>query len=232
MKRKNEFILISFWFFLLLNCDFLKAQNVEPIQFKADQVEYNYKKENEEIICQGNAQAERSDFFLKAVVIQIYGKNRNFLKAYNKVKLINKTNNTVITGDYAEYNNTNSYAKFFKSPKLVQTNQHLVIESAVMESYISENRSIALGDVVIIQTNYIAYCEKGEYFQNQDFIELTGNPVVYQKKDKFEAKKIVIYIKKKLIKLYDDVYARIVSEPKEEKKELNNINKGSNQSLK
>ncbi len=209
MKRRSNFI--SIIFILILNF-FLYGEKVEPIQFKADKIEYTFKEGAERVKCIGHAIIERSDFFLKGDTINIIGKDRNIAKAYNHVKIINKMDNVEIIGDYAEYNNTNSYVKVFKSPKLTYTNQKLVITSAVMESFLAENRSVALGNVKIVQTNYTAYSERGEYFQNKDLIELTGNPIVYYDQNKFKAKKIVIYIKNKLIKLYNDVFSRLKSD--------------------
>lgn len=186
------------------------GETVEPIQFSADKMEYTYKEGQERVKCIGHARIERSDFFLKGNTIILFGKDRNIAKAYDNVRMINKIDNVTIDGHYAEYYNTNSYMKVFKSPRLTSTNQHLVITSAVMESFLKENRSVAMGDVKITQTNYTAYGEKGEFFQNKDLIELTGGPIVYYGRDKFQARKIVVYIKKNLVKLYNDVFARIL----------------------
>ncbi|MBU1075934.1 MAG: hypothetical protein KKH98_01490 [Spirochaetes bacterium] len=207
MNQNKTSILVLF---LLFGICFAQT-SVEPIKFKADRIEYIYKKGNEEVICRGNAIVERSDFFLKAQLIRIYGEDRNFVKAFQKIKMVNKIDNVIVYGDYAEYDNISGYAKVFKSPKLVVTNENLEITSAVMETYLNENKSIALGDVKITQTNYTAYSEKAVYLQNRGMIELTGDPKVYQENDMFSAEKIVVYIKKKLIKLYNKVVSKITS---------------------
>lgn len=198
--------------FILFIFSILSAQAPEPIKFKANKIEYIYKKGKERVICRGNAKVERSDFYLRAVTIHIIGKDRNYAKAYKNVKILNKRDNIVVYGDYAEYDNITGYAKVFKSPKLIYTNEKLVITSSVMETYINDSKSIALGDVKITQTNYTAFSEKAVYLQNKDLIELTGDPVVYEDNNMFEAEKIVVYIKKNLIKLYDNVIAKIKSE--------------------
>ncbi|MBN1898364.1 MAG: hypothetical protein JW827_06275 [Spirochaetes bacterium] len=184
-------------------------ESVEPIKFEADRVEYVFKKGNEKTLCRGNAKIWRSDFTLFAQLIKIIGKDNNYAEAYNKVKLISPKDNTIITGGYAEYDNVKGYAKVFKSPVLVVTNRDVTITSAVMENYMNENISIALGDVKITQTNYVAFCEKGIYYKDQDKIEMLGNPIVYYDKDEFRSKKIIVYIKEKKVKLYDDVEAEI-----------------------
>ncbi len=207
MKKNKLYILILFF---ILN-PLIAQKSVEPVKFKANRIEYIYKKGKEQVICRGNARMERSDFFLKANLIRIYGKDRNFAKAFRKVKMVNKKDNVIVYGDYAEYDNVDGYVKVFKSPRLVYTNEKLEIKSAVMESYLNENKSIALGDVKITQTNYVAYSEKAVYLQNRNLIELTGDPVVYYNKNEFRAEKIIVYIKKEIIKLYDRVVAKIKS---------------------
>ena len=175
MKKNSLFILL-----LLLFCNLIWAEEaVEPIQFKADRVEYIYKKGKEKITCKGNARIERSDFFLNAKLIYIYGEKRDFVKAHNNIKMVNKIDNVEIYGDYAEYDNIKGYAKVFKSPKLIYTNEKLEIVSAVMETFLNESRSVALGNVKISQTNYVAYCEKAVFWQKKEMIELTVNPCVY-----------------------------------------------------
>lgn len=207
MKRTNLILLL----FFLLTSLLWANETAEPIKFKADRMEYIYKKGKEQVICRGRARVERSDFSLKARLIYIYGENRDFVKAYNDVKMINKIDEVVIYGDYAEYDNIAGYGKVFKSPRLVYTNEKLEMESAIMETFINENRSIAFGDVKITQTNYVAYCEKAIYWHKKDTIELTGDPVIYYEENLFRAEKIIIYIKKKLVKLYGNVRARISS---------------------
>ena len=211
MKKNSLTVLILF---LLFNLTWAQ-ESTEPIKFKADRVEYIYKKGKEKVTCKGNARLERSDFFLKAKLIYIYGVKKDFAEAYNNVKMLNKIDNVEIYGDYAEYDNAKGYAKVFKSPKLIYTNEKLEIESAVMETFLNENKSIALGDVKITQTNYVAYCEKAVYWQKKEMIELTGDPVVYYGKNVFKAKKIIVYIKKTTVKLYDDVRVRIISKNQE-----------------
>lgn len=208
MKKSR---LIFFLMFLILDSFMLQAQKSEPIQFKADKVEYIFKKGNEQTICRGNAKVWRSDFILKANLIKLYGKDNNISKAFRNVVIISPKDNTIITGDYAEYNNETGYAKVFKNPVLNVTNKKLQIKSGIMENYINENKSVAIGNVKIAETNFTAYCEKGIYYKDEDKIELRGNPVVYYGKDVFRSKKIVVYIKRKNVKLYGDVSASITS---------------------
>ena len=207
----NKFITFLLLFFIFF-INILSTQEIsEPIKFKADQIEYIYKKGKEKVTCRGSARIERSDFFLKAYLIRIYGINRNFSKADKHVKMINKKDNVVIYGDYAEYDNVKGYAKVFKSPRLIFTNENLEIISAVMETFLNEHKSIALGDVKITQTNYTAYSEKAVYWHEKEIIELTGDPIVYYGSDVFQAEKIIVYIKKEIVKLYDNVKAKVIS---------------------
>jgi len=70
---------------------------------------------------------------------------------------------------------------------------------------------VALGEVIITQTNYKAFCEKGVYYKDKNIIELSGNPVVYYDNDKFKSKKIIIYVKEKRVKLFGDIEAMVFS---------------------
>jgi len=209
MKKTNKIIYL---FFLLFPVFCFAQETVEPIKFKANKVIYYFKKGKEKTICKGNAKIWRSDFFLQANKIEIYGKENNISKAYNNVKIISYKDSTIITGGYAEYNNETSYAKVFKNPILTVTNEKLTIHSGIMENFIKENRAVAIGNVVIEQTNYTAYCEKGVYYRDKQLIELTGNPVVYYEDNIFKSEKIIVYIKKKNIKLYGRVYAKLISD--------------------
>ncbi len=189
----------------------LESKDNPPIRFKANKVEYIYKKGKEATICRGSAHIWRNDFDLDAYIIKLYGKDNDIAKAYKNVILKSKTNNIIIKSDYAEYNNKISYAKFFKNPILKETNRKLEIRSALMESYIDKNISIALGNVFIKGTNYTAYCEKCIYYQDKARIELVGNPIVYYEDDIFKSDKIIVYIRKKKVKLYGNVEANLSS---------------------
>jgi len=206
--KKSNWILIAL--FIALE-SIVSGKTVEPITFKADRVEYIYKKGKEKVTCKGNSKIERSDFFMKAETIYIFGEKRDFSKAYKDIHMINKIDNVEIFGDYAEYDNIKGYAKVFQSPRLIYTNDKLEITSAIMESYLNESKSIAIGNVKIIQTNYVAYCEKAVYWQKKEIIELTGDPIVYYEKNVFQGNKIIVYINKKMVKLYDNVKAKIIS---------------------
>ncbi len=222
MKRSSLALLFFFLIPGLANA----KKPAEPIKFKADKMEYVFKKGKEKVTCRGRARMERSDFFLKARLIHIIGPNKDFAKAYNNIKMVNKNDNVVIYGDYAEYDNIEGYAKVFKSPKLVYTNEKLEIESAVMETFLNENKSIARGDVKITQTNYVAYSEKAVYFHKKKTIELTGSPVVYRGKNVFRARKMIVFTDSNLIKLYDEVRTKIYPKKKEKiKKEEVKIKK-------
>jgi lipopolysaccharide export system protein LptA len=214
MRTAEKRIRILALLFAMLPAGLLFSQNkaleTEPIRFKADKMEYVFRKGAEQVTCRGRARMERSDFFLNAKLIHIYGEKKDYAKAYEDIKMVNKIDQVVIFGNYAEYDNPAGYAKVFKSPRLVYTNQDLEITSAVMETFLNENRSVAIGNVKITQTNYTAYGEKAVFNHNTDTIELTGNPVAYMNKNMFRAKKIVVYTEKKLVKLYDSVQSRIV----------------------
>jgi len=201
-------------FFVIILIFFIKnlfSETTRPISFQADRVEYIFKKGKEQTICKGKAKIWRDDFIINADLIKIYGSKNEFSEAYKNVKIVSIPDNVIITGDYAEYNNTNSYAKVFKNPVLYVTNEKLRIESAVMESYFDENIAVALGEVIITQTNYKAFCEKGVYYKDKNIIELSGNPVVYYDNDKFKSKKIIIYVKEKRVKLFGDIEAMVFS---------------------
>ncbi len=210
MKR-NRLIFVLFLFITTVT-EINYSQEVKPLKFEANRVEYTFKKGHEKTICKGNAKIWRDDFILKADLIKIYGKNNDYAEAFNNVVIISPKDDIIITGDYAEYDNIKGYAKVFKNPVLEVTNRRLRIESAVMENYINENKAIALGAVRFSQTNYTGFSEKGVYYRAQYKIELTGNPIVYYDRNTFKSRKIIVYIRDKKVKLYGDVEATILPE--------------------
>ena len=84
MKKLDRIILL----FLLLPVFSFSQETIEPIKFKANKVIYYFKKGREKTICKGKAMIWRSDFFLEADKIVIYGKENSISKAYNNVKII------------------------------------------------------------------------------------------------------------------------------------------------
>ncbi len=198
--------------YLYLLFIFLIFISAEPIKFRANKVEYFYKKGKEKTICRGDAEIWRSDFYLRSNLIYIYGKDYSIAKCYGNVKIISRKDEAIITGGYAEYDNIKEYARVFKNPVLVLTNRKITIKSALMETYPAKQISIALGNVIVTGTNFIAKGEKGIYYKERGVIELTGKPEVIQNEDVFKGNKIVVYIHKKKIKLYGDIRAIMVSE--------------------
>lgn len=169
-----------------------KAKNI-PITITSDHVLWN--KEKGTTTLTGNVKVVKEEDNIYAQKMEIWGDFNNIKKiiGYKDIIIINKKDQTKITGSYFEYHKEKDYVFITGNPKLIAEKDKLEVISQKMEKYFKENLSIATGKVVIVKEDTKAMGELLNFFEKEEKAILTGNPELIQKNNIFSGERIIFY---------------------------------------
>ena len=150
-----------------------------------------------QVVLIGQVELEDSTRTLNAERVVYYQKTEKAVATGN-VRLLERKDKVLITGQKGEYDREKKYAKFTESPKLVIKPQladsSLTVTAKKMEYYKDQELGIASDSVTIQKNRLEAKCAKATWFNRKDLIVLSGLPFARQENDEISGDSMLLHL--------------------------------------
>jgi lipopolysaccharide export system protein LptA len=167
----------------------------ESRTLRADTV-YFYQKEKKQIASGRVLSITESDTTTADRLL--YYESENKLVSQGNVRIANPKERTVLSGGYAEYFRSQKYGKVVLRPVLIKLDslgsETMRIFGDTMQVFEGGERTVAEGEVRIVQPGTEATCQRAEYFKKEEKTVLTGSPKVLQSNHEISGDTLWLYL--------------------------------------
>lgn len=175
-----------------------KKQTVLTI-LKGDKIESRPNEENDRtILISGNATVLRKDMKITSDNIESVGKDSHIIKARKNIKVHDRENNLLLSGNVFDYFRNENYMHLTDEGKMefLDKNSDQVtstITAQEFERFLDQKETVIRGNIWIKSKSTEAQGEYATYFENDESVLLEGNPRINRSGKILRAGKIVFY---------------------------------------
>ncbi|MGJ4747370.1 LptA/OstA family protein [Leptospira sp. SA-E8] len=175
-----------------------KKQTVLTI-LKGDKIESRPNEENDRtVLISGNATVLRKDLKITSDNIESVGKDSHTIKARKNIKVHDRENNLLLSGNVFDYFRNENYLHLTDEGKMefLEKNSDQVtstITAQEFERFLDQKETVIRGNIWIKSKSTEAQGEYATYFENEESVLLEGNPRINRSGKILRAGKIVFY---------------------------------------
>ncbi|TGK02434.1 hypothetical protein EHO58_17495 [Leptospira selangorensis] len=175
-----------------------KKQTVLTI-LKGDKIESRPNEENDRtVMISGNATVLRKDMKITSDNIESVGKDSHIIKARKNIKVHDRENNLLLSGNVFDYFRNENYLHLTDEGKMefLDKNSDQVtstITAQEFERFLDQKETVIRGNIWIKSKSTEAQGEYATYFENDESVLLEGNPRINRSGKILRAGKIVFY---------------------------------------
>ncbi|MGJ4788684.1 LptA/OstA family protein [Leptospira koniambonensis] len=175
-----------------------KKQTVLTI-LKGDKIESRPNEENDRtVLISGNATVLRKDMKITSDNIESVGKDSRIIKARKNIKVHDRENNLILSGNVFDYFRNENYLHLTDEGKMefLDKNSNQVtstITAQEFERFLDQKETVIRGNIWIKSKSTEAQGEYATYFENDESVLLEGNPRINRSGKILRAGKIVFY---------------------------------------
>ncbi|TGL36371.1 hypothetical protein EHQ52_00410 [Leptospira koniambonensis] len=175
-----------------------KKQTVLTI-LKGDKIESRPNEENDRtVLISGNATVLRKDMKITSENIESVGKDSRIIKARKNIKVHDRENNLILSGNVFDYFRNENYLHLTDEGKMefLDKNSNQVtstITAQEFERFLDQKETVIRGNIWIKSKSTEAQGEYATYFENDESVLLEGNPRINRSGKILRAGKIVFY---------------------------------------
>lgn len=173
------------------------SSDTDIFNIEADVTEGVYKQDEQVLILTGHVKVVHGQTTLTCDKATAREADKIII-AEGNVKVVDSKNSMTLTCGYGEYYRDRKYVVAMKGPVLTSTKngqRPLVITADLMEMYTDDNRGIATGSVHVVSEQTNATGAMAVYFGKQDKIELTGEPVAWERDSRLVGRKMTLILR-------------------------------------
>ncbi|MEI1278117.1 LptA/OstA family protein [Leptospira venezuelensis] len=175
-----------------------KKQTILTI-LKGDKIESRPNEENDRtVLISGNATVLRKDMKITSDNIESVGKDSHIIKARKNIKVHDRENNLLLSGNVFDYFRNENYLHLTDEGKMEfldkSSNQVTsTITAQEFERFLDQKETVIRGNIWIKSKSTEAQGEYATYFENDESVLLEGNPRINRSGKILRAGKIVFY---------------------------------------
>ncbi|PJZ49638.1 LptA/OstA family protein [Leptospira saintgironsiae] len=175
-----------------------KKQTVLTI-LKGDKIESRPNEENDRtVLISGNATVLRKDMKITSDNIESVGKDSRIIKARKNIKVHDRENNLLLSGNVFDYFRNENYLHLTDegTMEFLDKNSNQVtstITAQEFERFLDQKETVIRGNIWIKSKSTEAQGEYATYFENDESVLLEGNPRINRSGKILRAGKIVFY---------------------------------------
>lgn len=173
------------------------AKKEDIYNIEADVTEGVYKEGEQVLTLTGHVKVVHGTTTLtcdKAVAIEA----QKLITAEGNVRVYDSKDQMTLTCGYGEYYREKKYVVAMKSPVLVSNknaDRPITITSDLMEAFVDADLAIATGNVHVISGQTHATGSACTYFGKEDHIDLTGEPIAWERDSKLVGDKMTLILR-------------------------------------
>ncbi len=219
---KNIFMIAVFYLIFCMSIFSAEAntsaKEEKPINIKADNVEYTFKKDQEIGYFTGNVILEQEGFNFYGDKVTLFSSESRVVGEGN-LKIISEGPEVklTVTGGKGEYSKEKQYAIITELPKLIiiekdKDNAQTEITGNKIEMFSDKNEIVVTKNVHIIHSSIEAWSDYAVFYQKSKKLVMTENAKVTQRKNIFSAEEVVFFMEDNRIIMNKKVQGIVIKE--------------------
>ncbi|MBI4651214.1 hypothetical protein HY745_08030 [Candidatus Desantisbacteria bacterium] len=186
-----------------------------PLNIKADNVEYVFKRGQEIGLFTGNVYLEQKDFKLNGDKLTLYSSEGRVLGEGNiKIETEDPEWKFILTGGKGEFNKDKRHAMMTSTPHLViiqkKDNKKIEVTGIQMDLYSDKGQVVITDDVHIIYDQIEAWSKSAIFYQKEKKLIMTKNAKIVQMKNVFAAEEIIFFMDDNRIIMNNSVKGTVI----------------------
>ncbi|OQX29062.1 MAG: hypothetical protein B0D92_05705 [Spirochaeta sp. LUC14_002_19_P3] len=188
----------------------------ETWSFSAAQVTSVQRDDISQTVLEGNVQVNSEKLDIKADYVELTGKDYELLKGNGRIYLRETEKGITITSNSFDYDKNAELLKFRGFVTLMDEKDEIVIRCESLDYYEAKELVILQAAVRLIKDKTVGRGEFATYRRTDKILELSGRPVVWQDKDKYQADRITVNLDSDEISMEGAVKGTLTTEEDED----------------
>jgi len=210
-------------FILLTGAVLLPAwadEETESFTFSSNSTAISFSEGDQQTILSGNARIQSEDLIIKAGTIELYGEEFRYARCREDVQVENKVQQISLSTEALFYDRRAKFVRIRNYAEMVDLKNELVIKCGYLEYFDETEVSIFQIGVRILKSTedsqMVCRSDFARYDRKEETLQLTGDPVVYWKGDRYSAVSILINLDTDEISLEGNVEGEFTAEDEEQ----------------
>jgi len=229
MKRKNRRSLagtaVSVFLLALSSAVILpdKAWGQEEpgtFTFSGDSTSISFRENDRRTILTGNARIRSEDLLILAEEIELSGADFRYARCRGDVQVENSSQKITLTTESLFYDREREFVRIRDYAEMVDLKNEIVVKCGYLEYYNESELAIFQIGVRILNASedgqMVCRSDFARYDRDGESLQLSGDPVVYWKGDRYSAVSITINLETDEISLEGDVEGEFTADNEQE----------------
>ncbi len=229
MKRKNKVysaasaaavFLLALSSLLLLPNMAWGQEEPSTFTFSGDSTSISFSEDDRRTILTGNARIRSEDLLILAEEIELSGEDFRYARCRGNVQVENSPQKITLTTDSLFYDREREFVRIRDYAEMVDLKNEIVVKCGYLEYYNDRELAIFQIGVRILKASedgqMVCRSDFARYDREVDSLQLSGDPIVYWKGDRYSAVSITINLETDEISLEGDVEGEFTADNERE----------------
>ncbi|MGC9313415.1 MAG: OstA-like protein [Sediminispirochaetaceae bacterium] len=194
----------------------------EPSTFKfsGDSTSISFSEDDRRTILTGNARIRSEDLLILADKIELSGEDFRYARGRGNVQVENSSQKITLTTESLFYDREREFVRIRDYAEMVDLKNEIIVKCGYLEYFSESELAIFQIGVRILKASedgqMVCRSDFARYDRNADSLQLSGDPVVYWKGDRYSAVSITINLETDEISLEGDVEGEFTADNEQE----------------
>lgn len=189
-------------------------------KFSGDSTSISFSEDDRRTILTGNARIRSEDLLILAEKIELSGEDFRYARGRGNVQVENSSQKITLTTESLFYDREREFVRIRDYAEMVDLKNEIVVKCGYLEYFSESELAIFQIGVRILKASedgqMVCRSDFARYDRNADSLQLSGDPVVYWKGDRYSAVSITINLDTDEISLEGDVEGEFTADNEQE----------------
>lgn len=192
----------------------------DAFSFSGDSTSISFSEESRRTLLSGNARITSDDMTIRAEVIELFGEDFRYARCREGVEVENDLQKISLSTNALFYDRERDFLQIRDYVEMVDLENEIVIKCGYLEYYNEADLAIFQIGVRILKASeegqMVCRSDFARYDREADTLQLSGDPIVYWKGDRYQAVSISINLESEEITLEGNVEGEFTAEHEQE----------------
>lgn len=195
-------------------------EEANTFKFSGDSTSISFSEDDRRTILTGNARIRSEDLLILAEEIELSGEDFRYARGRGNVQVENSSQKITLATEALFYDREREFVRIRDYAEMVDMQNEIVVKCGYLEYYNESELAIFQIGVRILKASedgqMVCRSDFARYDRNADSLQLSGDPVVYWKGDRYSAVSITINLETDEISLEGDVEGEFTADNEQE----------------
>jgi len=182
----------------------------DTFTFRAEKMSGTMAAGSEVTILVGDAEVHAGNMLIRANRIEISGDNNQFIDATDNVWGMETERNIVFRSDRIQYDRDRRVVRLYGNSTLEDRDNEVIVMGNLIEFEEDTEIVVILASVRLFHGDMVLRAEHAIYRRNEQWLDLTGFPVVFRGDDEFRANRIRVDLETNDVIMENILIGRII----------------------